>query len=101
MTLDGQELKQTLPSFLKHDFEKIEIIGVLDKSRPKKLGGVPKGEWTFGLTKRQQDYVRFKFKGFKPKKENKETVQQWIKNPWKYLAETGRTWKSKNYRMYW
>ena len=92
MTLDSKDLKQTLPSFLKLDFEKIKLVGTIDKKEIKKLGGIPKDEWTFGLTQKQQEYALYRTKGVKPKTKNQsETFREYIKNPWKYIGAPDTT----------
>lgn len=88
MTLYSTELKNTLPSFLRGGYEKVKIVGILGKNNLKKLGGIPKYEWNFGLTDKQAEYSLYCTHGkqknpqFKPM-----SPLDFIKNAWKFLAD--------------
>ena len=94
MTLDSKELRETLPSFRKLDFEKPKLIGIIARSIIKKLGGIPKYEWSFGLNTKQSDYVIRTLIGIKT--ENPTiTLKEFIKDGWKYFFDKNTSILSK------
>lgn len=85
MTLDYQELRTTLPNFQRTDFEKVKMLGILNRSELKRLGGVPKHEWSHGLTEKQTEYAQYRIISLKKPLPQQHTNQEYIKNGWKYL----------------
>ena len=64
------------------------MIGIVDKYSLKNLGGKPKGEWNFGITDKQKEYVLYYLYGKKKNRSfNPMTPQEFIKNTWKYLEQ--------------
>lgn len=77
----GDSNRKSLNNIL--GFEKFRMLGILGKDTLKKLGGVPKGEWNFGLNDMQHEYADYEFYKIKPEKsldESEERIKQ-IKNP--------------------
>jgi hypothetical protein len=66
-------------------YEKCRMLGILGKEIIKKMGGVPKGEWSFGLNQQQHEYADFEFYKVKPVPsiDESEERRRQIKNPFK------------------
>jgi hypothetical protein len=79
-------------------FEKYKMVGILGKDTLKKMGGIPKGEWSFGLNEMQNEYVDCEFYKIKPvlPLDASEERRKQIKNP---FAEPNGAWGSEQWRQ--